>query len=72
VEVADGLKEAGISDPEGNREEIIPGSGRREALAGAAIPEKVVSPANDGVLYISQCLFRDMVGLLPSLLTSHT
>jgi len=55
VEVADGLNEAGISDPEGKSEEMIPGNGRREALAGAAIPEKVVSPANDGVLYISQC-----------------
>ena len=72
MEVADGLNEAGISDPEGNRDEIIPGSGRRDALAGAAIPEKVVSPANDGVLHISQCLFREKVDVLPSLLTSHT
>ena len=38
MEVADGLKEAGISDPEGKSDEMIPGSGRREALAGAAIP----------------------------------
>jgi hypothetical protein len=38
VDVADGLKEAGMSDPEGKREEMMPGSGRREALAGAAIP----------------------------------
>jgi hypothetical protein len=38
VEVADGLKEAGMSDPEGKSDEMIPGSGRREALAGAAIP----------------------------------
>jgi len=72
VEVADGLNEAGISDPEGNRDEMIPGSGRRDALAGAVIPEKVVSPANDGVLYISQCPLKEMIDLLPSLLTSHT
>ena len=56
VEVADGLNEAGIRDPEGRSDDMIPGSGRLEARAGAAIPWKVVSPANDGVLGVSWSL----------------
>lgn len=37
MEVADGLND-GRSDPEGSNDEMIPGSGRRDAREGAAIP----------------------------------
>jgi hypothetical protein len=49
--VAEGLNEAGISDPVGRSDWMILGNGRREGRVGAS-PAKVESPAKDGVLRV--------------------
>jgi hypothetical protein len=73
VEVAEGRKEAGISDPVGSSDWIIFGNGRLvfgrilEEIAG-----KVVSPTKDGVLPPQLLSCTGMKDSLPGGGASHT